>query len=757
MGAQVVDYPDRSVGTRFVTKFDSIPGFWNYLHGLDSNDLIAELIQNDLDQGATRTVISFDRTSLICEGNGEPVDPEGWERLQTILGAGDTVPRKRSKFGVKNHGLKAAFTIGDEIRLMSDGKAIVQTLYARGRNMPPRPGASEHPMDDPQAPTEGCRVIVRYRNTDLAPTQGEAIRLDAVGLDEIETLFESACAALPEQFVGIVSPEVIPRYEIVLQHWKLGEARFHFSCTRPRKAAKRIEVFQRRCAVNGTYSSLPKPVRERAVRRLVPLRGILKERVADFFRRGRHFFIEVSWPISAKGKPRTGNGRYRYPIGYPANSGGARTGHGTHFGAPFASDNRRHAPAWNEGTNVELREACKSLLIDAVAHHAVPRWKADGLNPIVPSADTNDGSEVVRSLLAALVTRGALPVLNWREAAELAAKRRGEAVKLAARHRAARGSPRDERRYRFVVPALTWVVGTVDPLLSLLSPPSEAQLDPRAHPDIVSLLADGKTSGFGEEFVTFDEDDVIARVTSQGNQYFGAVADPQREFSQSSVVRLYLDIVELALDQGRLEAAKEDALLSTLLLPDVDSQATAFADLYSNVSLPSNLPALHLPPILDAGLVAHSLFRRRKWTVRRFTMAELLESASLLTADEQTRRVFWNWLSQNGRYISARDRPKLAELVIWPEENNSLCRISDLCEPRSGRVGTVLTGSFGVRTRRFTAPSWFPSEVRRERRFAVHQPRTKLGRGSTHGWGDSRLGANRTLRRRTSCTVSRDI
>ena len=692
MDAQVVDHPDRRVGTRFVTKFDAIPGFWNYLRGLDCNDLIAELIQNDLDQGATRTAISFNRTSLVCEGNGEPVDPEGWQRLQTILGAGDRVQEKRSKFGVKNHGLKAAFTIGDEIRLMSAGQTIVQTLYAKGRNMPPYPGASEYPMEDPQAPTEGCRVIVPYRNADLTPTQGEAIKLDAVDLDEIEALFESACAGLPEQFAGIVSPEVIPRYEIVLRHWTLGEARFCFSCTRPRRTAKRIEVFQRRCAVNGTYSSLPKPLRERAVRRLVPLRGILKERAADFFRRGKRFFIEASWPISAKGKPRTGTGRYRYPIGYPANSREARTGHSTHFNAPFASDNRRHAPAWNEATNVELREACKSLLIDAVAHHAIPRWKADGLNPIVPSADTDDGTEVVRSLLAPLVTRGALPVLNWRQAAELATKGKGEAVTLAVRHRAAKGFLRDERRYRFVVPAVTWVEGTVEPLLSLLSPPSEAQLDSRAHPDIVSLLVDEKTPGFAEAFVTFDEDDVIDRVTSQGNRYFGAIADREREFSQSFIARVYLDLIELALDHSRRATAKEDALLSTLLLPDVDSQATAFSDLYSNASLPSNLPDLHLPPILDGGLVTHALFKRRKWKIRKFTMAELLESAPLLNADEQTRRMFWKWLSQNGRYISSRDRPKLAELVIWPDENNSLCRISDLCEPRSGRIGTVLAG-----------------------------------------------------------------
>ena len=692
MDALVLEDPDRWVGARYVTKFDAIPGFWNYLVGLDRDDLIAELVQNDLDQQATRTVISFERTCLICEGNGKPVDPEGWQRLQMILGAGDEVPAKRSRLGVKNHGLKAAFTIGDEIRLMSDGQTIVQTLYAKGRKKSPHPGASAHPTEDPQAPTAGCRVIVPYRDADLEPAQGEAIRLGPVGLGEIETLFESACASIPEQFAGIVSPEITPRYEIVLQHWKLGGARFRFSCTQPRKAAKRLQVFQRRCTVDGTYSRLPNPLRERAVRRLVPLKGVLKDRVADFFRRGRRYFIEVSWPIDARGKPRTGIGRYRYPIGYPANSREARTGHSTHFNAPFASDNERHAPARNEATNTKLREACESLLIDALAYHAIPRWKANGLNPAVPSADTDNGTEVARALLAALVRRAALPVLDWRQAAELATKGKRASVKAAARHRYARGSPKNERRYRFVVPALTWALGTVEPLLSLLCPASEAQLDPRVHADLVSLLADGKTPGFAEDFVTFDENDVIDRVTAQGNQYFGAIAYPKREFSQSSVARLYLDLIELALDQGELEAAKEDILLSNLLLPDAEGQATAISDLYSNASLPSNVPELHLPPILDAGLVAHALFKRKKWRLRKFAMAEFLESATLRTADEQTRRKFWKWLSRNGRYVSQRDRPKLADLVIWPDENNSLCSISDLCEPQSERVGTVLAG-----------------------------------------------------------------
>ena len=199
-------------GAKFVTEADWIPSFWNFLLGLDPDDLIAELVQNDLDQGATRTVISFEQDRLICDGNGRPVDPEGWKRLRKIQGAGDKVPAKRGKIGIKNHGLKTAFTIGDEIRLLSDGRSITQTLYAHGRDNAPYPGASPEPEDDLQAPVKGCRIIIRYRDRDIEPREGEATRFGAVRAQEIDELFKSACGNTPAQFAGIVSPEVAPRY-----------------------------------------------------------------------------------------------------------------------------------------------------------------------------------------------------------------------------------------------------------------------------------------------------------------------------------------------------------------------------------------------------------------------------------------------------------------------------------------------------------------------------------------------------------------
>lgn len=50
-------------------------------------------------------------------------------RLSFIRGAGKSVPGKRLRMGVKNHGLKTCFTIGNEIVIDSDGTLSKQTLY----------------------------------------------------------------------------------------------------------------------------------------------------------------------------------------------------------------------------------------------------------------------------------------------------------------------------------------------------------------------------------------------------------------------------------------------------------------------------------------------------------------------------------------------------------------------------------------------------------------------------------------------------
>src|SRR5262249_47706275 len=123
--------------------------------------------------------------------------------------------------------------------------------------------------------------------------------------------------------------------------------------------------------------------------------------------------------------------------------------------------------------------------------------------------------------------------------------------------------------------------------------------------------------------------------------------DANAELADPSIARAYLDLIHAALDQGSCDDDTEDALQDALVLPELSGQPTPFRSLHSNAVLPQN-------------------------------------------AHEDARRLFWNWLRQNGRRIPPRERPKLAEIPIWPDEKGRLCALRELCDPRSRRVASVL-------------------------------------------------------------------
>ena len=676
----------------FVTEADWIPTFWTFLLNLNRSDLIAELVQNDLDQGATRTVISFERNRVVCEGDGSPVDFEGWQRLRKIQGAGNTVPAKRGKIGVKNHGLKTAFTIGDDIRVLSGGQAITQTLYARGSRNAPHPGASAEPKPDPQSPLGGCRIVIRYRKKDFNIRNGEAIHFQPVSKQDIDLLFKSACATIPDQFAGIVSSPMIPRYEITLRHWELGEANFVFSCTRPRKVKREVEIFRRRCKISGTASELPIGVLEEAARRWLPLKGQIKKRVPDFYRHGDRFFVEISWAIDRSGKPKIGTGRFRYPIGYPEGSQEANTGHGVHFNAPVVSDTERHGPAQNEATYAELREACEKLLVAAMAHHVIPRWGPYGLDPLIPNPKSNNQDEAVRPFLLKLASRGAIPTIEWQEVVKRTLRGKNK-ENIKERRELIRRRSREPKRYRFVIPVATWNCSTIHTSLSLICPRSERQIDPWVHHEIINLLIDKKTKGFCDDFITFDQDDAINRVIGEENRWFALCRNSEWEFSHPMMARAYLDIINESIKNGKLNEEKQSELRKTLLLPDINKKPSQFEDMYAGANLPENIPGLSFPSILHRSLISHPLFRKTRWQIGKYTMATFLDSGTLQTANEQTRRLFWEWLRHNKHNIGSRERTKLVGIPIWPDTVHNLHTLSNLCHPRSPRITRILGSS----------------------------------------------------------------
>jgi hypothetical protein len=263
-------------------------------------------------------------------------------------------------------------------------------------------------------------------------------------------------------------------------------------------------------------------------------------------------------------------------------------------------------------------------------------------------------------------------------------------AKIASRRTALPRGAAETRRYRFIIPAPTWASEKFNRALSIVSPRSELQLDPRTPPAIAELLTDQQTSGFGKVFVTFDQEDAFGRLTDGGNGYFSALSAPESELAQPFVARAYLDLIHAALGNESCGNDTQDAVQNAVLLPELSGKPVPFRQLHSGAVLPSDVPALTFPPILHPALAGHPLFKRRNWHRPRYTMADFLESGTLQSADEATRRLFWTWLRQNQRRIKAHERPKLANIAIWPDDKGRLWPLSDLCDPRSRRVAGVL-------------------------------------------------------------------
>src|SRR5262249_54117338 len=160
-------------------------------------------------------------------------------------------------------------------------------------------------------------------------------------------------------------------------------------------------------------------------------------------------------------------------------------------------------------------------------------------------------------------------------------------------------------------------------------PTNLRQIDPRTPPEIIYLLADGRTEGFGEAFITFDENDVLARAKGVGNNYFVKCDDLEREFAEPFVVWSYLDVIKEALERNEWKPQTEAALQTLLLLPDSAGKATNFRMLHSGASLPSDVPGLKFPSLVHKDLASHPLFQRTKWHLPLYTMPRFLGSGSL--------------------------------------------------------------------------------------------------------------------------------
>lgn len=658
---------------RFELESDEAPEFWQFLNGLAGDDLLVELIVNDLDAGATRTSIEFYPDKLICAGNGRPVDEDGWKRLRLLRGAGRKAPAKKGLFGIKNHGLKACFIIGNEIVVRSSGKQILQTLFANGHDQPAYPGVRRPPIDDAGAPEVGTQIEVSYRHQSFRAPDGEPFEFAAASNAVLELVFLEAVRDLPRRLLGIVRPMVVEAYELQLRHHCLGEATLRFKCGRW-TLEKGLLRFGRSCEVTATPGLATESTYERSVAKSVRLGSETAHATffsASSYRRrdgklllGKEgLVLEVSWPVSDKGKPLFRQGKLRYPVSYYGDGSGACSGFGFEFSAPFRSDAERHelgsqSKAWNEG----LLASCDELAAVTLAQILVPQHGPDVLKLVSISSDDDRFRRIVTELLRAR----ALPAID----------RSGKAVPV-------------KKGQLMIVPCYTSDVGKWSKTLARVCPPGSAIIHSSVPTRLIALLGDKNLDGWQEDHFRFDETDVLDRLRRHDAKYFPWQSDAQRRgfLSNGAEVAAHLDALFPVLDNAP-PAVRESP--DGILLPDSAGELHPFSEMKRGISLPAGLLDVAPPPVLHDAIRDHKVFRLRGWTLGTYDFSDLLASSQMNNLGLAARKRFLVWLSDNAQNPKRDDWPALKALPIWASTSGELVPLDGLCKPRDPTIAKAM-------------------------------------------------------------------
>ena len=667
--------------SKYVQEADIAAQFWQFLNGLHSDDLLIELIQNDLDANATCTSIAFMSDRLICQGDGEPVSEDGWQRLRKILGAGYEVESKKNRIGVKNHGLKACFRLGDDITLRSASQRIVQTLYKDGEDRHPSPGASEYPVLDNKAPSTGCSIEVPYRQKKLVVSKGEPFELDITEPLFLENLFKNACTQLPQRLLGVVRPSIRDHYTLCLSHYELGTVEFRWFSKRPRKIkgkhGKQFTLFRRECIISSSVPGIPSNTTlEQACTFRVQFPSETHRQIPQFFMLDSKAFIgEIAWSIDKRGRPNATKGSRRYPIGYESTSESALTGVGVHFSGPYVSDAERHGISESASLNKHIDDSCKDALVEVMACHLLHRYGGKAMGLYVADPDNPD-TESLQDLVDRTLNRRSLPLQNGMS------KSRGKpSSPLALGPRRIRGDIR-----RIIFPTFTWENNRIDPILSALCPQSDDQIDPAIPQPILDCLPLDK----GHGLITFDENDVVERLQpcTKANYFpWNGDAEWETALSNLSMAKKYLDVVYETRKQGELTS--EEVIQQNAYLPDKNLKVMPLSKMFNAVKLPSDLGDVRVC-ILHPEIQGHPLLRSLKWKPKPFTLDDYLDKARLEDASPEDRKSFWLWLKENWKGISRDTLRRVASLPVWPGTDEQLLPLDALCEPKLARISSIM-------------------------------------------------------------------
>ena len=658
-------------------RVDTAAVVGQFLNQVELADIVVELVQNDLDQGATRTEITFAEDHMLAVGNGRPVTEAGWRRLQRVAGAGGEkeIQAKKDGIGSKNHGLRTLFLLGDVIVVRSGGFRTYQAIARPDGFIDPH--YLRERTQDPDPVTQGCVIEVGYRTRTVRPRSpgSEIPTLLPTSPADIEAILGSLLDDGPWKLLGCIGPwnKRSPRYELVLRsHADPGPHRF--VCESLRGKSRR--TFGRRCTYTRPDSAVV--VRREEVLSASAARPEDTRIAWPYKLPAGRVRVELAWQVGPQGRRVINeDGGDRYPLGYPQR----RDENGFSFSAPFVSDTPRHGQAGGrDDANEPLNEALRELVPRAMKH-AVKRSGPRAFDLLLAPDGTPDEDpldECIQEGLVPVVGTGRWgPIIPASEEISGGQQRHSRTVATWLPKHYRQLDPRCPdwlRGYliRYAAP-FEWLVATELSLVQLLVPPEEA--------GVCGWRTDAEWRRF--------------------------VGEP------TSVARL-LNVFR------RLAAETRDSLdRSGVHFPNVGGVPTPIGDLVRAADPPPKIPGVKPPTLVHADLLDHPVLRKGPLAVPEFDESEYVLQLDAATCEEVGQATVFEWLMNHLSMLKAGAVRHLKTLPVWKTARGQYVPFALLCDPKAEKK------SHSDLLRRILGPTLHLPHPRLRR-----HPRVRRGRGS---------------------------
>lgn len=365
-----------------------------FIQSHEMSAVLVELVQNEYDAEGTKMEVMFGKDSVTISGNGNSIDPAGWNRLSVMLGTGNvwsserTIVPKMNSIGSKNFGLRSLFIFGDNIFIRSGGKQTVLDRFT---------GTLPSPLHEPSSKRRpGIHVQVPYRTS----KKGSLEPFDA---SKEQQALDSFSSDLAPMLLKLANPGAHKNLEEVVVSSERCQRKITWKQSVEQLASQFRDTIILRRTINMRDSAKSDKKSIKSIEELEFQRSILipkeyrEQDIPEYFKRpyGRVLFaaslrlqrgkIDISKP-----------GIFYYPLGMSRNY----TGTAINISAPFKLDNDRtriispEISPWNQWL---LNEAT-DLVIQLIKSEWLERFQSDAFislkqitNPVTSAFIDNIG------------------------------------------------------------------------------------------------------------------------------------------------------------------------------------------------------------------------------------------------------------------------------------------------------------------------------------------------------------------------------